>query len=95
MRLTPDADRLWTRLRNEPALAGFVLIGGSALALHLGHRISEDLDFALRGLEDRPALQLPRIVLKYSGAPKRNSQTRIEFHCRNSLNALSSFIVAS
>jgi hypothetical protein len=27
-------------------LAGFVLIGGSALALHIHHRISEDLDFA-------------------------------------------------
>ena len=64
MHLTPQADRLWNRLRNEPALAGFILVGGSALALHLGHRISEDLDFALRGLGDQPALQLPRLPLE-------------------------------
>jgi len=31
---------------SKPELAGFVLIGGSALALHIHHRISEDLDFA-------------------------------------------------
>ncbi len=78
MRLTPDADRLWIRLRNEPALAGFVLIGGSALALHLGHRISEDLDFALRGLEDRPALQLPRIVLKSLLSDLRSAGASVE-----------------
>jgi len=32
-------------LKAVPPLDGFILIGGTALALHLGHRKSEDLDF--------------------------------------------------
>lgn len=43
--LRPDTERLWHFLREQPALGGFLLIGGSALALHLRHRLSEDLDF--------------------------------------------------
>jgi Nucleotidyl transferase AbiEii toxin, Type IV TA system len=35
--------RLWTELSAVPA--GFVLYGGTALALRLGHRASEDFDF--------------------------------------------------
>lgn len=30
---------------SSPALRGWILAGGTALALHLGHRISEDFDF--------------------------------------------------
>ena len=33
-------------MKEQPALAGFVLVGGSALALRIHHRLSEDLDFA-------------------------------------------------
>lgn len=47
--LRPDTAALWDILRTEKALGGFVLIGGTALTLHLGHRISEDLDFAFDG----------------------------------------------
>ena len=37
--------RLWTSLSHLPALRSFYLGGGSGLALHLGHRQSDDLDF--------------------------------------------------
>ena len=37
------------RLKNEPRLSGFTLVGGTALALQIGHRISEDLDFNIFG----------------------------------------------
>ena len=40
-------------MKEEPALAGFVLAGGSALSLLLHHRLSEDLDFLF------PAVRLP------------------------------------
>ncbi len=40
---------LLKRLADEPRMEDFVLVGGSALALQIGHRISEDLDFALLG----------------------------------------------
>ncbi len=35
---------LLTRLMQDPALADFTLVGGTALALYLGHRMSIDLD---------------------------------------------------
>ena len=37
------------RLKNDYRLAGFTLVGGTALALQIGHRISEDLDFNIFG----------------------------------------------
>lgn len=37
--------RLWTSLSGLPALRAFFLGGGSGLALHLGHRESDDLAF--------------------------------------------------
>lgn len=43
--LRPDTQALWDRLKTCPAMRGFVLVGGTALTMHLGHRISEDLDF--------------------------------------------------
>jgi hypothetical protein len=52
--LTPETDRVWQVMKGEPLLSGFILIGGSALSLHLKHRMSEDLDLTFK--ED----QLPR-----------------------------------
>lgn len=43
--LRPDTQALWDRLSSCPSLRGYVLVGGTALTMHLGHRISEDLDF--------------------------------------------------
>ena len=47
--LPPETERLWRRLESEPLLAGWYLIGGTALSLLIGHRQSEDLDFAWPG----------------------------------------------
>jgi len=55
--LLPETERLWLALKDQPVLAGFTLIGGSALTLRVGHRISEDLDFVW---SDR---KLPRAAL--------------------------------
>ena len=41
--LPPRQRRLWDELVNLPH--GFTLYGGTALALHLGHRVSVDFDF--------------------------------------------------
>lgn len=41
--LPPPQRRLWKELRDVPA--DFVLYGGTAIALHLGHRQSIDFDF--------------------------------------------------
>jgi hypothetical protein len=57
--LPPKTEEAWNFLKDQPSLAGFVLIGGSALALRLQHRLSEDLDFTF--LQD----ELPRGRLEH------------------------------
>lgn len=47
--LRPDTAKLWDFLRDDRALSGFVLVGGTALSMHLDHRISEDLDLMFLG----------------------------------------------
>jgi predicted nucleotidyltransferase component of viral defense system len=37
--------RVFESLAKEPLMQGFVLIGGTALSIQAGHRLSEDLDF--------------------------------------------------
>jgi hypothetical protein len=48
--LPPATEKVWSFLKEQPALEGFVLAGGSALALLLRHRLSEDLDFVYPGV---------------------------------------------
>lgn len=55
--LRPDTQQLWSHLQSEPALKGFVLVGGTALSLHLHHRLSEDLDFMFLG-KKLPKIQI-------------------------------------
>jgi len=55
--LREPTQSVWQALSRRPELNGFVLVGGSALALHLNHRISEDLDFVW------PHPRLPRGAL--------------------------------
>lgn len=52
--LRPDTQALWDVLKSQSSLHGFVLVGGTALSMHLNHRLSEDLDFMY------PDLSLPR-----------------------------------
>jgi predicted nucleotidyltransferase component of viral defense system len=59
--LPPETARLWRRLRAEPLLRGFVLVGGTALAMRIGHRSSEDLDFAYVAGQSLPRRVLDRL----------------------------------
>lgn len=43
--MPPATEKLWDLLKQQADLTGFILIGGTALAMHLNHRLSEDLDF--------------------------------------------------
>ena len=50
LELMPAAtQKNFARLKDDARLAGFTLVGGTALALQIGHRISEDLDFNIFG----------------------------------------------
>ena len=47
--LPPTTEQVWGALHSAQELSGFVLVGGSALALRIEHRTSEDLDFVWLG----------------------------------------------
>lgn len=64
--LPPDTARLWERLRGEALLRGFVLVGGTALAMRIGHRRSEDLDFAFVAGQTLPRLALEQLRARLS-----------------------------
>ena len=85
--LRADTRELWERLEGEPAMTGCVLIGGSAVALYLGHRTSEGLDFAYIGPEEQwvssdhspgRELKLPRHQLAVLVERLRAESRRVE-----------------
>jgi predicted nucleotidyltransferase component of viral defense system len=48
LNFTPERTaNIYKALSNQPLLADFILIGGTALSIQIGHRLSEDLDFWL------------------------------------------------
>jgi hypothetical protein len=61
--LPQKTEQVWTFLRAQPLLAGFTLIGGSALALLIRHRTSEDLDFVYCE-ETLPTKRLNRLQIE-------------------------------
>lgn len=44
-----NTKKVFDTLKNNPEIANFVLVGGTALSMIANHRLSEDLDFALIG----------------------------------------------
>jgi hypothetical protein len=71
--LPPAQMRLWGELSGVPS--EFVLYGGTALALHLGHRHSEDFDFFGNRSFDVEALQAAIPFLKDAAVVQRASST--------------------
>lgn len=71
--LPPAQRRLWAELSQVPA--DFVLYGGTALALHLGHRHSEDFDFFGNRSFDVQALEAAIPFLKGATVVQRASNT--------------------
>jgi hypothetical protein len=51
--MPPATAKIFEEIRKNPLLSPFILIGGTALSLHIGHRVSEDLDFITLGLTRR------------------------------------------
>jgi len=50
-RLAPEQSRALARLKAVAAVRPFYLAGGTAVAFHLGHRVSRDLDLFAQGVE--------------------------------------------
>lgn len=73
-KLPPVQRRLWPELSNAAHL-GFVLYGGTAVALRLGHRPSVDFDFFAEKQLDREAIEgaLPFVTQSISIQDKDNT----------------------
>jgi hypothetical protein len=71
--LPPAQHRLWGELGSLPA--PFVLYGGTALALHLGHRQSEDFDFFANGDIDTDRLYRTAPFLRGSQITQQEPNT--------------------
>lgn len=93
--LPPPQQRLWRELGGTPA--GFVLYGGTALAIRLGHRQSADFDFLAtagvdsgRLLSDVPYLGEAEVVQRGSDTltclVDRGGPVRVSFFGRPSLH---------
>ena len=65
-RLRPDTRAVWDAFDWHPLLKGFVLIGGTALTLRIGHRVSEDLDLAYTARK-LPKVQIAALVKHLAG----------------------------
>jgi len=86
MQLREDTARVWEFLREHPALTGFVLVGGTALTLSIGHRLSEDLDFSFG------ALRLPRARIEALRLAAR--EHGIAFVANDEPSAVEEFIIS-
>lgn len=61
--LTPATQEVFEKVSNLECIKGLFLCGGTAQALQMGHRLSEDLDFELLGLrKERPDLDFDGII---------------------------------
>jgi hypothetical protein len=66
--LPAATEKVWSFLSGQSALNGFILVGGTALALHLRHRLSEDLDLVcLAGQLPRARLDALRVLGRQAG----------------------------
>ena len=74
--VAPDTLALLKRIQAIPELMDTRLVGGTALALHLGHRKSTDLDFF--GEWDLE-LDLSQLLAPCGTVVKKNKGTRLQF----------------
>ncbi|MGH8516601.1 MAG: nucleotidyl transferase AbiEii/AbiGii toxin family protein [Panacagrimonas sp.] len=74
---------VFTSIRSAPGISSFTLIGGTALALRLCHRLSEDLDFVTVGSLDQSRIIQVLEHLHRAGHKKftkiENPATKLEF----------------
>lgn len=77
--INPKTKSVLEKIGASGAAAGFYLAGGTALALHLGHRVSVDLDF----FSDRP-LETDVLKQKLSSAGKFS----LDYEDKDTLNSV-------
>lgn len=61
--VTKETNRVLEKIKEYPELKGYYLVGGTALSIHLNHRLSEDLDLFYYGQFPGKKFSLPKIDL--------------------------------
>lgn len=59
--LSDESSKVFEAVSNLTCIKEYILIGGTALALQTGHRLSEDLDFCKWPLPDKSDVDWPQI----------------------------------
>lgn len=59
--ILPETLQLLEQIQQDEVFRDFFLVGGTALALHIGHRLSVDLDFFTLAPFDNAFLEAPFI----------------------------------
>ncbi|HOS89171.1 MAG TPA: nucleotidyl transferase AbiEii/AbiGii toxin family protein [Prolixibacteraceae bacterium] len=80
--LSLQTEKLLISLSELPFIREYTLIGGSALALQIGHRLSEDLDFCIwsKNLKkDKPTVDWPLIEKELQPVGKITSRDVLGF----------------
>ena len=76
--LLPDTRSVLKSLIKNDYLSNFVLVGGSALALHLKHRKSEDLDFFTYDDKSFDFAKIKEIIKEFKGEIVNISDEQID-----------------
>ncbi len=76
--LLPNTQEVLKKLIKENYLSNFVLVGGSALALHIKHRKSEDLDFFTYEDDAFNVQKIKELVNELNGKIVNISDTQID-----------------
>jgi predicted nucleotidyltransferase component of viral defense system len=76
--LLPETRKVLGKLCEDNYLSNFVLVGGSALALHLNHRKSEDLDFFTYNENLFEIKKIREMVKKFNGKIVNISDEQID-----------------
>jgi len=64
--LSGETGRVFEPVSNLDCIKGYILVGGTALALQTGHRLSEDLDFCKWPLPEKSDIDWPLILKELS-----------------------------
>ncbi len=76
--LLPNTQKVLKRVIKDYYLSNFILVGGSALALHIRHRKSEDLDFFTYQKDSFKSSEIIRLVRDLQGEIVNISDEQID-----------------
>lgn len=71
-----DTKKLLEEISTFEAIGDFLFVGGTAIAYHVGHRLSEDLDFGFLGL-NLPTIKINKIIVQLQKTHQVTLQTDV------------------